>query len=73
MYLARKEIPLRQVAKLLARYTILAAAMGIVGWGVSQMVGTTPVEMGLIILVCMIAYAAMLFLGKDRILSLFSV
>ena len=73
MYLARKEIPLLQVARLLGRYLCFTAIVCVAGLAVGAVVGAGIASMAAIIGVCVLVYAVLLFAVKDPVLNLFSM
>lgn len=71
MYLARKELPLLRVSKLLGRYLLLTGIACIPGLLVGCVAGMGIGAMGLIVLVCVVAYICVLVAVRDPILGFF--
>ena len=69
LYFARKEIPLGKVLSLFLRYLLLSVLIGVIGNVTAMFVGTGFGGLSAIVLVCVIAYAMILFLLKDPILK----
>lgn len=68
-YLAKEELPLKQIASLLLRYMILAGLMATVGVGISKMVNMGITGLFIIIIGCIISYLGLLVIIKDPILD----
>ena len=73
MFYARKEIPYRKVLRLLGRYLLMTLFISAIGLAVSHFVGTGILGMALVIISCVIPYAALLFGLKDPVLNLFKM
>lgn len=73
LFYARKEVPFTKVLRLLARYLLMTLFIGTIGLIVSNFVGTGIIGLAVIILACVIPYAAILFGLKDPVLNLFKM
>ena len=71
MYLARKELPLLKVARLLGRYLLLTGIVCVPGLLVSCVAGMGIGAMVLIFLVCVVTYICVLVAVRDPILGFF--
>ncbi len=73
LYFVRREIPIRRVLRLLARYALLAGAMALAGGALCAVLGAGPWAMLGIMAACAVVYLALLLGLKDPVLAIFSM
>ncbi len=73
MFYARKEVPFLKVLRLLGRYLVMTLFISAIGLAVSHFAGTGIFGMALVIISCVVPYAALLFGLKDPVLNLFKM
>ena len=72
-YLARNEIPIREVLKLLVHYVLYTTIIGAIGCAVSYLAPNNVIGMFITVFACVVVYAVILLLKKDKVLCLFSM